>query len=97
MRILQSQITNHESRISPFATIRNPIRMMEAEHQDAAGGLAAARMLTNNDQASDDACATWRACYASLDAFEADLHEHVHLENNVLFPAAESLEAILRR
>jgi regulator of cell morphogenesis and NO signaling len=81
---------------SPFGTIRNPIRMMEAEHQEAAGGLGTARMLTNNYQPPDDACATWRACYASLEAFERDLHEHVHLENNVLFPAAERLEDALR-
>ena len=77
---------------TPFGTIRNPIRMMELEHQDAAAGLATARMITGNFAAPDDACATWRACYASIEAFERDLHEHVHLENNVLFPSAETLE-----
>jgi regulator of cell morphogenesis and NO signaling len=78
--------------LSPFGSIRNPIRMMEAEHQDAAAGLSTARTLANGYEPPDDACATWRACYASIEAFESDLHEHVHLENNILFPAAERLE-----
>lgn len=81
---------------TPFGTIRNPIRMMELEHQDAAGALATARLITGNFTVPDDGCATWRACYASIEAFERDLHEHVHLENNVLFPSAEKLEDELR-
>jgi regulator of cell morphogenesis and NO signaling len=81
---------------SPFGTIRNPLRMMEQEHHDAAAGFGTVRMITGNYQPPADACATWRACYVALEAFEHDLHEHVHLENNVLFPAAEKLEDALR-
>lgn len=94
--MVDAERTNRRLPPTPFGTIRNPIRMMESEHQDAAGGLGLARMITNNYQPPADACATWRACCASLEAFERDLHEHVHLENNVLFPAAEKLEEKLR-
>lgn len=77
---------------TPFGTIQNPVRLMEVEHEAAARDLAELRELTHNYVPPDDACATWRAFYAELDAFERDLHEHVHLENNVLFPAAARLE-----
>lgn len=77
---------------NPFGTVRNPIRMMEIEHSDAGDDMRAIRQLTDDYQAPDDACATWRACYTELAEFERDLHEHVHLENNVLFPAAVRME-----
>lgn len=77
---------------TPFGTIQNPVRMMEAEHQQAAQDLWLLRGLTDGFVPPPDACATWRACYAELSAFERDLHEHVHLENNLLFPAAARLE-----
>jgi regulator of cell morphogenesis and NO signaling len=77
---------------TPFGTIQNPIRMMELEHQEAADHLWQLRALTDNFQPPGDACATWRACYAALADFERDLHQHVHLENHVLFPAAARLE-----
>jgi regulator of cell morphogenesis and NO signaling len=76
----------------PFGTIRNPIRMMEEEHQGAAADLSFLRTVTHGYVAPPDACNTWRACYAALDEFEQDLHEHVHLENSVLFPAALRME-----
>ena len=79
---------------SPFGTVQNPVRMMEAEHQHAGEEMWLVRSVTNGYQPPEDACATWRACYAELAAFERDLHEHVHLENNVLFPAAARLEEI---
>lgn len=79
---------------TPFGTIQNPVRMMEAEHQQAGQDLWLLRGLTNGFTPPTDACATWGACYAELAAFERDLHEHVHLENNLLFPAAARLEEI---
>ena len=79
---------------TPFGTIQNPVRMMEAEHQQAGQDLWLLRALTNGFAPPSDACSTWRACYAELAAFERDLHEHVHLENNLLFPAAARLEEI---
>jgi regulator of cell morphogenesis and NO signaling len=77
---------------NPFGSVRNPIRMMEAEHSAAGSDMRAIRALTGDYEPPPDACITWRACYAALAEFERDLHQHVHLENNVLFPAAVRLE-----
>ena len=65
-----------------------PISMMEHEHDSAAGGLRRLRELTDDYQAPEDACTTWRALWHGLSVLERDLHEHIHLENNVLFPRA---------
>lgn len=77
---------------SPFGTVENPIRMMEREHREAADGLRIVRELTNGYTAPADACTTYAVCMAELERFERDLHRHVHLENNVLFPKAVELE-----
>jgi regulator of cell morphogenesis and NO signaling len=82
--------------MTPFGTVRNPIRMMEDDHQQAAAELWMLRVLTNGFVAPDTACVTWGACFSELAAFERDLHQHVHLENNVLFPAAARLEDEIR-
>jgi regulator of cell morphogenesis and NO signaling len=65
-----------------------PINMMEAEHDSAGGSMQKIRDLTNNYTAPHDACTTHRLALESLKAFEEDLHQHVHLENNILFPKA---------
>ncbi len=78
--------------LSPFGTVENPIRMMEREHADAADELRTIRELTNGYAVPADGCGTYSACMGELDRFERDLHRHVHLENNVLFPAAVALE-----
>lgn len=67
-------------------SIANPIRQMEQEHTDAGGELAKMRWLTEGFQLPADACPTFVALYDGLQAMEADLHEHIHLENNILFP-----------
>jgi regulator of cell morphogenesis and NO signaling len=66
--------------------------MMEREHRDAADELRLIRELTNGYAAPADGCATYRVCMTELKRFEHDLHRHVHLENNVLFPKAVALE-----
>src|SRR5688500_11894616 len=71
--------------------LEQPIVQMEDEHESAGRQLALMRTLAGGYQAPEDACATWKACYVALDDFEQDLHEHVHLENNVLFPLARRL------
>lgn len=78
---------------APFGTVGNPIRMMEHEHESAGGALARIRELTNAYTSPEDGCTTFRVCLRELAAFERDLHTHVHLENNVLFPKALRLEA----
>lgn len=70
-----------------------PIRMMEAEHDQAGTILAEIRRLTRNFQLPSDACTTYKLSFAMLEAFELDLHQHVHLENNILFPKALALFA----
>ena len=77
---------------SPFGTVHNPIRMMEAEHEEAGAAMRLIRELTHGCALPDFACATYRACFEELQEFERDLHHHVHLENNILFPRAISLE-----
>lgn len=76
----------------PFGSIANPIRAMENEHTDAGGALEEIRALTSDYTPPDYACATVRALYDGLQAIEKDLHIHIHLENNILFPRAIALE-----
>jgi regulator of cell morphogenesis and NO signaling len=68
--------------------LRSPINMMEQEHDHAGSMLSEIRKLTDDYTPPADACTTYRLSYASLQAFELDLHQHVHLENNILFPKA---------
>jgi len=77
----------------PFGSVANPIHVMEAEHEFVGDAMAEMRHLTAGFTPPDDACATYRVCLQELEAFEQDLHEHVHLENNLLFPKAAALEA----
>lgn len=65
-----------------------PIQVMEAEHDEAGNDLEDMKKLTNNFTAPEGACNSWRTLYSGLAEFEVDLMEHVHLENNVLFPRA---------
>lgn len=65
-----------------------PISVMEHEHDSAAGALRRLRELTNNYEVPADACNTWRALWDGLAGLEESLKEHIHLENNILFPRA---------
>ena len=65
-----------------------PVRMMEREHDSHGAELARIRTLTGDLRIPDHACATWRALYQGLETLEADLMQHIHLENNVLFARA---------
>lgn len=75
-----------------FGSVRNPIHMMEIEHDAAGQGLREMRELTNDYAAPADACFSFNTLYQGLTEFEADLHEHIHLENNILFPRAIAME-----
>ena len=77
---------------SPFGTIANPIHMMEREHREVADRLHVIRELTKGYVAPSNGCVTYAVCMAEMARFELDLHQHVHLENNVLFPRALELE-----
>ncbi len=65
-----------------------PIAVMLREHDDAGEALRQLRILTDDYTPPADACTTWRALWHGLEALEADLHQHIHLENNILFPRA---------
>jgi regulator of cell morphogenesis and NO signaling len=86
--------TSAHSSVEPpfFQTVRNPIHAMMKEH-DAAGELVKQiRKASSEYTAPADACTSYKALYEVLREFEADLHQHVHLENNILFPRAVELE-----
>lgn len=76
----------------PFGTIQNPIRMMELEHVEVGDVMENINRLTNAYAPPADACTTFRLSFAKLKEFEEDLHQHIHLENNILFPKAIELE-----
>lgn len=75
-----------------FGTAQNPINMMEHEHENAGGIMAKIRELSNDFTPPEWACNTYKVLYNLLHEFESDLHQHVHLENNILFPKAIELE-----
>lgn len=91
-KLLDLKANGQEITPPPFGTINNPIAMMEQEHETAGDIFKTIAELSNNYTPPQDACNTFRALYAKLDEFEQDLHQHIHLENNILFPKAILLE-----
>jgi regulator of cell morphogenesis and NO signaling len=75
-----------------FGTVSNPIAMMMHEHDNEGERFREIAELTNNYTPPADACTTYRVTFAMLKEFEEDLHKHIHLENNILFPKAVVLE-----
>jgi regulator of cell morphogenesis and NO signaling len=76
----------------PFGAVGNPIRMMMHEHDSAGEALRDMRDTSHGYAAPPDACLSYQTLYKALAAFEADLHQHIHLENNILFPRAVAME-----
>lgn len=77
---------------APFGSTRNPIKVMSAEHDTAGEQLREIRNFSNNFAVPDDACITYQTLYEALENLEKDLHQHIHLENNILFPKAIEME-----
>jgi len=75
-----------------FGSVEVPISRMLADHEDAGALIARIRVLSGVYRPPEEACPTWRALYEGLEEFERDLHQHVHLENNILFPRALEME-----
>lgn len=81
---------------APFGSIESPIAMMKHEHEAAGAAMASIRALTGGYITPEDGCTTYRVALQELEAFERDLHTHVHLENNILFPKALRLQTARR-
>jgi len=77
---------------SPFGSIQNPVLMMEHEHDDAGEALRALREMTGGYTVPPDGCVSYQTLFQALAEFEADLRQHIHLENNILFPRAIAME-----
>jgi len=77
---------------APFGAVENPVAMMEHEHESAGNALRAMRKSSSDFALPADACVSYQTLYTALEAFEADLHQHIHLENNILFPRAIAVE-----
>ena len=91
---LETAVGHGEQAPKPaFGTVRNPVRMMIQEHEEAGQALRSLREVSSNYQVPGDGCISFRTLYQALEEFEKDLHQHIHLENNILFPRAAELEA----
>jgi len=77
---------------APFGSVQNPIALMEQEHDSAGNALRAMSEAANGYSVPADACVSFQALYNALADLEVDLHQHIHLENNILFPRAVALE-----
>jgi regulator of cell morphogenesis and NO signaling len=86
---------NRPAPFAPFGTVNNPVRMMLAEHDTAGDLLREMRKVSSDYALPADACISFKTFYEALEAFEQDLHQHIHLENNLLFPKAIALEESL--
>jgi regulator of cell morphogenesis and NO signaling len=98
--VTMTEAAKHNRRLPlvPFGTVNNPIRMMLREHDTAGQILRELRALTSDYKAPADACISYQTLFQALENFEKDLHQHIHLENNILFPKALELEnALIRR
>ncbi len=84
--------TNHRGKSADINRLRALLDTLEAEHDLAGELLQKIRSLTDNYFVPPDACTTFQLSLAALRAFEIDLHKHVHLENNILFPKALQAE-----
>ncbi len=79
-----------------FGTVANPIAMMKHEHSTEGERFEKIAILTNGYEPPADVCNTYKVTFAMLREFEDNLHQHIHLENNILFPKAIALEEQLR-
>ena len=92
VRMEESVIEGQPILPPPFGTVQNPVSMMMHEHDSAGDALRAMRQASGGYAAPADACVSYQTLYRTLAEFEADLHQHIHLENNILFPRAIAME-----
>lgn len=92
VRLEESFVAGEAAPPAMFGTVVNPVRMMMQEHDGAGEALRTLRSVTHDYAVPADACISYRTLYQALQGFEADLHQHIHLENNILFPRAVAME-----
>ncbi|MDH7603419.1 MAG: iron-sulfur cluster repair di-iron protein [Melioribacter sp.] len=90
--LVDTEKFNERPKTQGYGSIKNPIRQMELEHDNAGNIIHTIRKITNNYSLPEDACTTFSLTYDELNDFEKDIHKHIHLENNILFPKAIELE-----
>lgn len=94
INFMESSLANNQGLpFAPFGTTRNPIAMMSREHDIAGELLREMRTLSNDYAVPGDVCMSYTMLYTALEEFEKDLHQHIHLENNILFPRAIEMES----
>lgn len=91
-RMVNAKLKNEAIQSPQFGTVENPIAMMKEEHDNEGQRFRDIAELTDNYNPPADACNTYKVTFAMLEEFEKDLHLHIHLENNILFPKAIALE-----
>lgn len=96
VRMEEAAVVNQPLPPPPFGTVRNPVRMMMAEHDAAGDILRRMREASSDYTVPADGCISYKTLYSALSALEVDLHQHIHLENNILFPRAAELEDMSR-
>lgn len=94
-KLLRAKSKNTDVEQAHFGSVKNPVQMMLAEHDEAGNIFKSISFMTLRYTPPTDACTTFKVLYHKLQEFETDLHKHIHLENNILFPAAINLEATL--
>lgn len=90
-----AQINNQSIEAAPFGSIKNPIQVMENEHNHEGERLEILKKLSSNFTPPEDACQTYQSVFRMLKEFFDDMHKHVYIENHILFPKALSLENYL--
>lgn len=91
-KIANSHKNNEHLSTPPFSSISNPIEAMHNDHDNEGERFRKISELTNNYKIPNDACNTYKIAFSLLKDFEEDLHKHIHLENNILFKRAITLE-----
>lgn len=92
IKLEEAALQKEMSPASPFGTVKNPVRMMMLEHETAGELLRELRETSSQYSVPADGCISYRTLYEALEVFEQDLHQHIHLENNILFPRAVEME-----
>jgi regulator of cell morphogenesis and NO signaling len=95
VRMEEAAVANQTLPPPPFRTVQNPVRVMMGEHDAAGYILGRIREASSDYSVPPDGCISYKTLYSALTALEVDLHQHIHLENNLLFPRTVELEDML--